>query len=468
MIRALSPNTQAILLLTAPLIAGRAPVSQDLLSPSELVSLARKLNKIQHKLSDLLSPDGAELMRACQSGIDAARLQRLMGRGFLLSQVIERWQARSIWVVSLADSEYPRRLKEHLPNTAPPVLYCCGDISLLASGGLAVVGTRNVDDILIAYASAVGQLTAEAGFNLVSGGAKGIDKAVMHGALEAGGTVTAVLADGLERSTMNRDHRNLILDGRLLLISPYDPSVGINAVNTVQRNKVIYALADASLIVNSDLNKGGTWAGAVEQLDSEKLAPVYVRSTGRPTPGLDALLSKGAVPWPNPKDANELKAVLMTSGPTQVMSHQLGLTLFSGEGQSGKASISTLSPEITPQLEEPVEPKLEPAPTTVDSPESVAVPTTTAAVAPSTPADALFAVARELMVSMLKVPMKDIEIAMALNISNAQARAWLQRLIEEGSIEKQRNRAIYVSRNDMLFGQLWQPIAQFPDCEDNK
>jgi hypothetical protein len=130
--------------------------------------------------------------------------------------------------------------------------------------------------------------------------------------------------------------------------------------------------------------------------------------------------------------------------------------------------MSTLSPEITPQLEEPVEPKLEPVPTTVDSPESVAVPTTTAAVAPSTPADALFAVVRELMVSMLKVPMKDVEIAMALNISNAQARVWLQRLIEEGSIEKQRNRAIYVCRNDMLFGQFWQPIAQFPDCEDNK
>lgn len=43
----------------------------------------------------------------------------------------------------------------------------------------------------------------------------------------------------------------------------------------MQRNKLIYALADASLVVSSDLNKGGTWAGAVEQLDKLKFVPVY-------------------------------------------------------------------------------------------------------------------------------------------------------------------------------------------------
>lgn len=460
MIRALSPNTQAILLLTAPLIAGRAPVSQDLLSPSELVSLARKLNKIQHKLSDLLSPDGAELMRACQPDIDVARLQRLMGRGFLLSQVIERWQARSIWVVSLADSDYPRRLKARLPNNAPPVLYGCGDVSLLASGGLAVVGTRNVDDTLIAYASAVGQLTAEAGFNLVSGGAKGIDQAAMHGALEAGGTVTAILSDGLEKSTMNRDHRNLILDGRLLLVSPYDPSAGINAVNTVQRNKVIYALADASLIVNADLNKGGTWASAVEQLDSKQLAPVFVRSTGRPTPGLDALLSKGAVPWPNPKDANELKAVLMTSGSTAEMALQVEPTPFSRAGKTDLEYSSISNQETTPQSDEPI------AGASADAPLVAELPQDNSQI--SRPeAEALFSVVREVVVPMLKSPMKDFEVAMALNVSTAQTRVWLHRLMDEGSIEKQKNRSVYVRRNADLFRQIWQPNMQTPDDRDN-
>jgi DNA processing protein len=209
-----------------------------------------------------MSTDAGDLLRACQQVIDESGLQRLLGRGFLLSQVIERWQARAIWVISRADTDYPRRLKARLREDAPAILYGCGDIRLLEAGGLAIVGSRHVDAPLIDYSTAVGHLVARAGRTVVSGGAKGIDQAAMRGALEAGGKVSGVLADSLERATMNRDHRNLLLEGQLVLISPYDPSVGFNVGNAMQRNKLIYALADASLVVSSDLNKGGTWAGA--------------------------------------------------------------------------------------------------------------------------------------------------------------------------------------------------------------
>ena len=54
----------------------------------------------------------------------------------------------------------------------------------------------------------------------------------------------------------------------------------------MQRNKLIYALASAALAVNSDYQKGGTWAGAVEQLDKLKFVPVYVRANGETGRGL--------------------------------------------------------------------------------------------------------------------------------------------------------------------------------------
>ena len=50
----------------------------------------------------------------------------------------------------------PRRLKARLREDAPAVLYGCGDIGLLETGGLAVVGSRHVDDALIDYTMAVG------------------------------------------------------------------------------------------------------------------------------------------------------------------------------------------------------------------------------------------------------------------------------------------------------------------------
>jgi len=463
----LSPNTQAILLLTAPLIAGRGTSSSELLSPGEYKRLARHLREIQHQPADLVSPDAADLLRACQPVIDEARLQRLLGRGFLLSQVIERWQARAIWVVSRADAEYPRRLKARLREDAPAVIYGCGDMSLLESGGLAVVGSRHVDDSLIDYTMAVGRLAARAGRTLVSGGAKGIDQAAMRGALEAGGKVSGVLADSLEKTTMNREHRNLLLDGQLVLISPYDPSAGFNVGNAMQRNKLIYALADASLVVSSDLNKGGTWTGAVEQLDKLKFVPVYVRSTSGSSPGLDALRSKGALPWPNPQDADAFEGVFDVATPVPPAPPQSGLALFPGDGPSEVAPTPSAVPETPPANESPTEPAPPPvsAPSeasddpTPDAAPSVAqvveakpeadgsLPTTA-----STPADTLFAAVREVIQLLLKTPMKDAEVAAALDVSNAQAKAWLQRLVDEGAIEKQKKPAGYIVKQSSLFG----------------
>lgn len=132
----------------------------------------------------------------------------------------------------------------------------------------------------------------------------------MRGALDAGGRVTGVLPDNLERKALHRGNRDSLLNGQLVLISPYDPGSRFNVGRAMQRNKVIYALADAALVVDSDLNKGGTWAGATEQLDKLRLTRVYVRSTGAPSEGLAGLSERGALPWPNPSDADGLDSVM--------------------------------------------------------------------------------------------------------------------------------------------------------------
>ena len=432
----LSPNTQAILLLTAPLIAGPGSSSSDMLTPGEYKRLALHLREIQRQPADLVSSDAADLRRACQPVIDESRLQRLLGRGFLLSQVIERWQARAIWVVSRADADYPRRLKARLREDAPALLYGCGDISLLESGGLAVVGSRNVDDSMIDYTMAVGRLAAKAGRTLVSGGGKGIDQAAMRGALEAGGRVSGVLADSLEKTTMNREHRNLLLEGQLVLISPYDPNAGFNVGNAMQRNKLIYALADASLVVSSDINKGGTWTGAIEQLEKLKFVPVYVRSTGEASVGLDALRKKGAIPWPNPQDVDSFDSVFDVDMPSPAESQQSGLSLFSNDESTDVQSASPTS-ESLPLVK-------------VDH-DVLSEATNSASQIESTPAETLFAAARNAIRTMLNTPMKDAEIAAALEVSSAQAKIWLQRLLDEGVIEKQKKPAGYIVKQNRLF-----------------
>lgn len=307
-----SSNTQAILLLTAPLITRRGGKSTEFLTLGEYNRLAKILRNKQREPADLLGPEAFDIMKEFHDVFDRGRLTRLLERGFLLTQTLDNWQTRSIWVISRADHEYPARIKSRLKESAPPVLYGCGDLTILNTGGLAIVGSRKVDGILIEYTESIGRLAARSNHTVVSGGARGIDQSAMGGALQAGGQVIGVLAENLNRLVLSRDLREFLMNNQLVLISPYDPSAGFNVGHAMQRNKIIYALADAALVVSSDLRKGGTWAGAIEQLEKFHFVPVYVRSNGEPEKSLKALQDKGAFAWPNPSDPETFAEVINT------------------------------------------------------------------------------------------------------------------------------------------------------------
>jgi predicted Rossmann fold nucleotide-binding protein DprA/Smf involved in DNA uptake len=302
-------------MLTAPLVAGRGEATGELLTPGELRKLNKLLLEHHHTTADLLSPDVEAILEALEGAVDKGRLRSLLRRGLLLSQAVERWRSRSLWVIGMDSDDYPDRLRNRLGDSAPTLLYGCGDVALLNCGGLAVVGSRHVDAALIEYTETVGQLAAGANLTVVSGAARGVDQASMRGALEAGGKVLGVMADSLERAALNSANRDVLLGGQLTLVTPFDPSAGFNVGHAMQRNKIIYALADAALVVNSDHMKGGTWAGAVEQLDKLRLVPVYVRSSEDQSKGLRALQSRGALPWPEPTSSHALLETLCARLP---------------------------------------------------------------------------------------------------------------------------------------------------------
>lgn len=415
MIEPLTPNTQAILLLTAPLIAGRGESSRELLSLGEYNKLALILRQKQKQPADLLAPDAAELIEVCAQPFGRARLDALLGRGFLLSQAVERWNARAIWVISRADAKYPKRFKAKLKEDAPPLLYGCGDIALLEKGGLAVVGSRHVDDELIGFTENVGRLSAEAHRSIVSGGAKGIDRAAMHGALMAGGDVAGVMADSLEKAALARDNREPLMDGRLVLVSPYDPAAGFNVGHAMQRNKLIYALADAALVVTSDFEKGGTWSGAIEQLDRLHFVPVFVRNGANAGKGNSALLNRGGKPWPNPQSGNEFGRALIAAAESvaaEPKQDTLPLTLREDPAVYEATPLAT-STEVEADA---IEPK--------------------ATEAKQSPKMELLDTVRLILRRELVAGRTEEEVAALLAVTKPQAKAWLAHLVEEAVLEK--------------------------------
>jgi len=311
----LSQNAQAILLLTAPLLAGRSRPSVRPLPLGDYNNLVRHLRDTKMQPADLLDSIGLRELDNSWSGLKTRRtledVRQLLDRGFLLAQALERWSARAIWVVTRPDDDYPSRLRENMRGKRPPVLYGCGDRDALDGGGLAVVGSRKVNEDLVGYTERVAQLAAEAGVPIVSGGARGVDQAAMRGSLEAGGRAIGVLGNSLERAALDRGNREPLMDGRLVLVSSFDPAVRFRGWQAMERNKQIYALADAALVVNSDLGHGGTWAGAIEQLGKLRYVPVvYVRSDGEPCRGLDELVRRGASRWPEPRTPAELHQIV--------------------------------------------------------------------------------------------------------------------------------------------------------------
>lgn len=228
---------------------------------------------------------------------DAARMQTLLSGDRLIDGEVERLEASRIWALTRQDDEYPRRYLERLGKSAPWVLFGAGERSLLSGRSLAVVGSRNVDDRGSDFARFLGAGASKCGLVLCSGAARGVDQISMRGAIEHGGKASGVLADSLEKTLRQRDTQDLLEDGRLALITPYSPSAPFSVGAAMGRNKLIYALADYSVVVLSDVETGGTWAGASEAL-KESWAAVFVAEYSEQPEGNRRLIARGGVPIP--------------------------------------------------------------------------------------------------------------------------------------------------------------------------
>lgn len=287
----LTPDTQAILLLCGSLGASRAREAP--LTQGEYNQVAQWLQREQLRPADLLEPAGIDRVQTAGATLPLGeRVLGLVARGAALALAVEAWTNKGLWVVGRSDPDYPRKLRARLARQAPPILYSVGERRLLEHGGLAIVGSRDADEEGLAFARAVVQNCTTQEIAVISGGARGVDSAAMETAIEAEGVVIGVLADSLSRAAVARKYRAAIREGRLVLISPFDPDAGFNVGNAMNRNKAIYALSDMALVVSATLEKGGTWSGAVENLQ-RGWVPLFVRAEEPQLPGNRRLIELG-------------------------------------------------------------------------------------------------------------------------------------------------------------------------------
>ena len=356
--------------------------------------------------------------------VDVRRIRALLERAGALGIALEKWQRVGLWVMTRSDPDYPARLKRRLKTDAPPVLFGSGNRQLLNHGGIAVVGSRDASEGDLAFTTELGGTIALQGRSVVSGGARGVDEASMLGALERDGTVIGVLADSLLRTSNSAKYRRALMDRNLVLVSPFNPEAGFDVGNAMARNKYIYALSDAAVIVSATEGKGGTWSGAVEAL-KHAWVPLWVK--------------------PHP-DARSGNAVLVGMGAHWLEQGVSIETLVPGEEAMQGSSVAVSAVDIQP--DEPDVPLVPPAPQHIAEPlepwrteEEAPVPAT---VAPALEEDMPTVAASSLYEHFLTKlaeeaacsPVTAEALQEKLELHKSQLADWLKRGINEGRIER--------------------------------
>lgn len=196
-------------------------------------------------------------------------------------------------LLTLGEPDYPAAL---LATADPPLLlYLAGRRELLASPGLAIVGSRSPTPQGRDNAEHFAKALSQAGLTIISGLALGIDAAAHRGGLAAAASSIGVLGTGLDQIYPSR-HRELAAEmlQHGLLISEYSLGTPALPPNFPRRNRIIAGLSLGCLVVEAALRSGSL---ITARLASEAGREVFAIPGSIHSPlskGCHALIRQGA------------------------------------------------------------------------------------------------------------------------------------------------------------------------------
>lgn len=154
-----------------------------------------------------------------------------------------------------AHPNYPLAWRSKLGAAAPPAVYTSGPVPALVYAG-AIVGSRHpTSHGLSAVRRAAGVLAGQ-GRPLVSGGAQGVDTCAAAAFAGSAGLVE-ILPHGLPSQELRAGSVRWAVAA---------PGEGFSSGAAMERNLLIYALAEHALVVEPRFRRGGSWHGAAEAL----------------------------------------------------------------------------------------------------------------------------------------------------------------------------------------------------------
>lgn len=173
----------------------------------------------------------------------------------ILENKLQKYVNDGIQMITLHNPNYPQLLKEI--DTPPLCLYCKGNLQLLNSVCVGVVGTRKPTDYGNIITKQFAKELASCGITIVSGLAVGVDSIAHRAALEENGATIAVLAGGLYHiyPTLNISLARTIAENNLL-VSEVNPEIVAQTFNFPIRNRIVAGLSRAVLVTQAGEKSG--------------------------------------------------------------------------------------------------------------------------------------------------------------------------------------------------------------------
>lgn len=232
-------------------------------NPERRVLTTAQLRTLADRMKDAQKPEeNRELSEKdlVKLGYDREMAKRILGlleEEAVLDYYLRRAGQMECIPITRVSPGYPLLLRQRLGLDSPGCLWAKGDIRILNTPAIALVGSRELRESNRRFAEAVGRQAAEQGLTLVSGNARGADRTAQEACLEAGGRVISIVADELSKQPRRRNLLYLSEDG---FDEPF------SAQRALSRNRCIHALGRMVFVAQSDLGKGGTWDGTVKNL----------------------------------------------------------------------------------------------------------------------------------------------------------------------------------------------------------
>jgi len=234
---------------------------------------------------------------------------------------MEQAQRQNVRFIAMGEPDYPALLR--LVHAPPPLLAVKGDPAILTRNAISIVGARNASAVGQRLAAKFAKELGEADFVIISGFARGIDRAAHEASLQTG--TIAVMAGGVDKIYPPENsalYKNIEASGGAI-ISEMPLGFEPRAQDFPRRNRLIAGMSLGTLVIEAARRSGSLITARLAGENGRLVFAIPGSPLDPNSGGSNDLIKQGAMLVDETSDIVEAIAPMMAPEQDQTMQDDL-------------------------------------------------------------------------------------------------------------------------------------------------